>query len=123
MSTMYHNLLYVSIGSLAAIFGRATTHMSKAYADGSQHSYYNKFNLLLMYCVYCDIDVKLLTENHAITFVEFLADMSTPTILTYISAIKSKCSQFWNPFTPLVSPQSEYHAQILFKNNYAQTWA
>ena len=58
MSHTHHTYWHVFIGPLAAIYGRATTHMSKANAVGSQHSYYNKFNMLLMYCTYYSIYVK-----------------------------------------------------------------
>ena len=84
MSHTHHTLWHVFIGPLAAIYGRATTRMSKAYAKGSQHSYYNKSNMLIMYCAYYSINVNNLTVDHVITFVEFLAGsgLSTPTILT-----------------------------------------
>ena len=94
MSHIHHTLSHVFIGPLATIYGRATTRMAKAYAVGSQHLYYNKFNMLIMYCIYYSIDINSITVDHAITFLEFLAGsgLSTPTIFTYISAIKSKCS-------------------------------
>ena len=71
------------IGPLAAL-GRATTRMSNSYANGSQHSYNNKFNLLIMYCAHYSIDVKILTVDHVTNFLEFLtgSGLSTPTILT-----------------------------------------
>ena len=56
-------------------------------------------------------------------FSEFLAGSgSTPTIFTYISAIKSKCSQFGIPSPPGLTPVSEYHAQILFQDNHEPPW-
>ena len=83
MSHTHNTLLHVFIGPLAAIYGRPTTRISKAYAERSQHSYYNKFNMLIMYCAYYNIDVKILTVDHAKTFLQFLAGngLSTPTIL------------------------------------------
>ena len=68
MSHTHHTLRHVFIGPLAAIYGRATTCMSKAYAEGSQHSYYNKFNMLIMYCASYSINVNNLTVDHVITF-------------------------------------------------------
>ena len=81
--------------------------MSKAFAVGLQHSYYNKLNMLLMYCTYYCIEVNSITVDHVITFLEFLAGsgLSTPTILTCISAIKSKCSQFGIPSLPWSHPR------------------
>ena len=48
-----------------------------------------------------------ITVDHVITFLEFLAGsgLSTPTILTYISAIKNKCSQFGIPYIPWSHPR------------------
>ena len=62
--------------------------------------------MLIMYCAYYSIDVKILKVDH-VTFLEFLAGsgLSTPTILTYISAIKSKCSQFGIPPLPWSHPR------------------
>ena len=67
---------FVLIGRLAATYTRAAATMEKAYAAGSQKSYFNKF--------------------HIGCFVQFLVDsrLSTPTIHTYLSAIKSKLSSF-----------------------------
>ena len=107
MSHIHCTLWHVFKGLLAAIYGRATTRMSKAYAVGSQQSYYNQFNMLLMYCTYYSIEVNSITVDHVITFLEFLAvsGLSTPTILTYISAIKSKWSQFGIPSLPWSHPR------------------
>ena len=73
MSLTHCTLWHVFIGPLAAIYGRATTHMSKAYAVSSQHSYYNKFNMLLMYCVYYSIEINSIRVDHVMTFFKFLA--------------------------------------------------
>ena len=107
MSHTHYTLWHVFIGPLAAIYGRSTTRMSKVYAVGVQYSYYNKFNMLLMYCTYYSIDVNNITVDHVITFLEFLAGsgLSTPTILTYISAVKSKYSQFGIPSLPWSHPR------------------
>ena len=94
MSHTHNTLWHVFIGPLASIYGRATTRMSTAYAEGSQHSYYNKLNMLIMYCTYYSIDVRNLTVDHVITFWEFLAGSgpSTPTILAYIFAIRERAN-------------------------------
>ena len=81
--------------------------MASAYAGSSQQSYYNKFNLLLSFCLKFNISLKDITVNQCISFIEFLAGsgLSTPTIFTYISAIKSKCHQFGLTTTPWSHPR------------------
>ena len=71
MSHTHCTLWHVIIGPLAAMYGRATTRISKAYAVGSQPSYYNKFNMLLMYCTSYSIEVNSITVDHVITFLDF----------------------------------------------------
>ena len=80
---------------MAEIYARATTRMKQAYAPGSHRSYYNKFVMYLTFCLYYDIDVRTISVNNCINFIEFLAGsgITTATILTYISAIKAKCLQ------------------------------
>ena len=76
--------------------------LRQAYAEGSSCSYYNKFNLLLLFCIHYDLNVRVLTVNNVISFIEMLAysGLSTATIVTYISAIKTKCSTFEINFSP-----------------------
>lgn len=84
------------VGPLAAVYTRASLRLRQGYASGSQSSYYNKFYLFLVFCFYYDIDIHNYNINHSISFIEFLAynGLATPTIATYISAIKAKCIQF-----------------------------
>ena len=55
-----------------------------------------KINIFLAFGFHYKIDIGSFTVNHAISFIEFLAwiGLATPTIATYISAIKAKCVQF-----------------------------
>ena len=87
---------FVFIGRLAATYTRAAATMIKAYAAGSQKSYFNKFHVLLLFCAYYQIELQSLNVNNVICFVQLLVDsrLSTPTIHTYLSAIKSKLSSF-----------------------------
>ena len=86
----------VFIGRLASTYTRAAATMTKAYAAGSQKSYFNKFNILLLFCAHFQIEAQSMNVNNIICFVQFLVDsrLSTPTIHTYISAIKSRLSSF-----------------------------
>ena len=52
--------------------------------------------MFLAFCFMYQIDMYNYSVNHAISFIEFLAynGLATPTIATYVSAIKAKCLQF-----------------------------
>ena len=81
---------------MAATYTRAATRIAQAYAPGTQRSYYNKFNIFLCFLSYYKLDIESLNVNNAICYVQFLVDskLSTPTIQTYISAIKAKLTDF-----------------------------
>ena len=55
-------------------------------------SYYNKCNILLSFCIHYKLNVKRLTVNNCISFLEICTHngFSTATIATYISAVKAK---------------------------------
>ena len=84
----------VFIGRLAATYTRAAATMKKAYAAGSQKSYFNKFHVLLLFCAYYQIELQSLNVNNVICFVQFLVDsrLSTPTIHTYLEHLQKKWS-------------------------------
>ena len=89
-------LILIIAGPLSSTFARASVRIRQAYAEGSRCSYYNKFNILLSFCNHYKLNVKRLTVNNCISFLEILANygLSTATIAPYISAIKAKCSEF-----------------------------
>lgn len=63
--------------------------MMKAYALASQHSYYNKYVLFLIYCKHFKIDVNSVSVENAIAFIKVLAPrvLSSSTIYIFVSAI------------------------------------
>ena len=83
--------LILITGPLSTTFARASVRIRQAYAEGSRCSYYNKFNILLSFCNYYKLNIKKLTVNNCISFLEILANngLATATIATYISAIKA----------------------------------
>ena len=95
VSTILTLILIIS-GPLSSTFASASVRIRQAYAEGSRCSYYNKFNILLSFSIHYKLNVKRLTVNNCISFLEILANsgLSTATIATYISAIKAKCSAF-----------------------------
>ena len=84
-----HIILIIS-GPLSSTFARASTRIRQAYAEGSRCSYYNKFNILLSFCIYYNLDFNNLSINNCIFFLEILATsgLSTTTIAIYISALR-----------------------------------
>ena len=58
---------------LQEVYARATNQITKAYAQGLQQSYYNKFVLFLGFCQKCKLYVHNITIDNAILFIEVLA--------------------------------------------------
>ena len=70
--------------------------MREAYTPGLQRSYYNIFHVLLLFSFHYQLDIQSFNVNNAICFIQCLVDsgLSTLTIHTYLSAIKSNLSSF-----------------------------
>ena len=83
-------------GRLASNYTRAAARMREAYVPGSQWSYYNKFHVLLLFSFHYHLYIQSFNVNNVICFIQFLVDsrLSTLTIHTYLSAIKSRLSSF-----------------------------
>ena len=63
--------------------------------------------MFLAFCLYYQIDLSNYTVDHTVSFLEFLAcsGLATPTIATYISAIKAKCILFNLPISSWSHPR------------------
>ena len=106
-------------GRLSATFTRASARIKQAYAMGSRCSYYNKFNTLLAFCIYDNINIVNFNTNNAVSFKKMLASsgLSTATIFTYITAIKAKCSAYGINPSPWSHPKGLSHDKGMLQDH------